>query len=564
MNPFDVLSEPILARFPDLEPADLVYGQPPKPELGDVALRLFESAKKLKQSPVKIAATISEEVKFGPEVQGVSVTGPYLNFKLDRGVFGRPIVAQILAEGGRFGSRNTGEGQKVLVEHTSINPNASPHVGRARNAMIGDSLVRILRFEGYDVEVHYYVNDIGRQIALLVLACENLEDLHFNDMLEVYKKANARAKAEPEFAEQGYALLAQIEQGDKETRQRFRAVTDLCLEGQVAILGQLGIRYDSFDHESDYVKDPRLDAVLEALRAKEAAFTDEEGRLTVDLSKLGYPHDEGRYMALLRSNGSSMYALRDIAYTIDKTERGADLNLIVLGEDHKLHMQQIGLILDVAGKPAPEPVYYSYITLREGRMATRDGNVVLLSDFLDEATARAGEKVEAQWNGLDAEKQKAIAEQVAVSAIRFAILRVGANKGIMFDWESSLSFSGDTGPYVQYSCARISSILRKFGALPDGVASEFPVETGAEWALLAKLASFPDTVESAVRQRSCSPVAQFALETARTFTTFYHECPVLDAPTDAGRAARAQMCAATRTVLENALSLLGIDALERM
>jgi len=425
-------------------------------------------------------------------------------------------------------------------------------------------VVRILRFEGYDVEVHYYVNDIGRQIALLVLACDDLEAMRFDDMLDVYKKANARAEAEPEFAEQGYALLAQIEEGDEETRRRFRAVTDLCLEGQVAILGRLGIGYDCYDHESNYVRDPRLETVLEALRAKEAVFTDEEERLTVDLSKLGHPHDEGRYVALFRSNGSSLYAFRDLAYSIDKIEQGADLNLIVLGEDHRLYMQQIALILAAAGIPAPEPVYYSHIALREGRMATRDGTVVLLSDFLDEATARAGEKVEAQWNDLDAGKRKAIAEKVAVAAIRFAILRVGANKGIVFDWESSLSFSGDTGPYVQYSCARISSILRKFGALPDDVAPEFPVETDAEWALLAKLASFPDVVETAARQRSCSPVAQFALETARAFTTFYHECPVLEAPTDTGRAARVQMCTATRTVLENALGLLGIDALERM
>ncbi|MBN2308377.1 MAG: arginine--tRNA ligase [Candidatus Hydrogenedentes bacterium] len=569
MNPFETLSAPILAAFSELEPDDLVFAPPPKLDMGDVALRTFECARKLKMPPPAIAARIANEVAFGPDVAEVSTAGPYVNFKLDRAAFGRAIVAEALGRGAGFGSNGSGAGKRALVEHTSINPNASPHVGRARNAMLGDSIVRLLRFEGYDVEVHYYVNDIGRQIALLVLACDDPASMSFDDMLDVYRAANARAEAEPEFAEQGYALLARIEEGDAETRERFHAITDLCLKGQVAVLARLGIAYDSFDRESDHVRDPRLEPVVEALRERGAVFTDEEGRLSVDLSKLGHEHDEGRYIALLRSNGSSMYAYRDVAYTIDKMERGADLNLIVLGEDHKLHMQQIALILDAAGKAAPEPVYYAYILLKEGKMSTRQGKVVLLSEFLDEATARAAEKVDEQCTDLAAEERAAIAEKVAVAAIRFAILRVGANKNVVFDWESSLSFTGDTGPYVQYSCARIASILRKLAAqtgapAPTEVAGEFPVETDAEWALLTKIASLHETVAAAVRQRSCAPVAQFALDTARLFTTFYHECPVIDAGSDAQRNARAQICMATRQAIENALGLLGIDALERM
>ena len=160
----------------------------------------------------------------------------------------------------------------------------------------------------------------------------------------------------------------------------------------MAVLARLGIQYDRFDRESDFVKDKRLDAVLDALREKGALFTDEEQRLSVDMCKIGYPHypdNEGRYLALLRSNGSSMYVLRDVAYTIEKMGKGADLNLIVLGEDHRLYMQQIALMLAAAGIGAPEPLYYSYILLKEGKMSTRQGKVVLLSDFLDEAAARA-------------------------------------------------------------------------------------------------------------------------------------------------------------------------------
>ena len=573
LNPFESLAKTILSAFPGIDPADLLFIPAPKLELGDIALRTFDAARRLSMPPVELAKRIAT-AKFGPEVLAVTPTGPYVNFKLDRARFSAQIIAAVLREAGHFGSNDSGLGKKALIEHTSINPNASPHLGRARNAMIGDSITRLLRFEGYDTEVHYYVNDMGRQIGLLVLAAADQERLSFDQILDLYVEANARAEADPEFAAQGYQLLAKMEEGDPAVAESFRRVTDLCLNGQLAVLERLDVHFDVFDRESSYLKDTRLEPVMAALRAKGALFTDDESRLVVDLRPLGYTPDEGRYFVLLRANGSSMYGYRDLAYTIDKISRQVDLNLIALGEDHKLYFQQISLIIDAAGIPTPEPVYYSYILLKEGKMSTRQGKVVLLSQFLDEAARRSAEKVEEQCVELPEDERKAIAAKVAVAAIRFAILRVGPNKNVIFDWESSLSFSGDTGPYVQYSSARINSILRKFGDVPTETGQSFPVETDAvvtdavvtdaEWALVVKLAAFPETVAAALNLRNISSIAQYALDTARLFTTFYHECPVLAAETQSLRTARAQLCAATRTTLENALHLLGIQALERM
>jgi len=564
VNVFEPLAAPILAAFPELDASDLVFVPPPDLTLGDVAMRTFEAARKLRLPPPKIAAQIADHVTFGPEVRDVAAAGPYVNFSVDRGAFGRAIVAAVRGQGAAFGSSGSGQGRRVLIEHTSINPNASPHVGRARCAMIGDSLVRLLRFEGYDVEVHYYVNDMGRQIGLLVLVCDDIETVTFDDILGRYVEANARAEKDETFAAEGYELLAKMENGDPETVARFHAVTNLCLEGQLAVLARLGATYDVFDRESAYVKDPRLGPLLDALRAREALFTDEDERLVVDLAKLGHDRDEGRYFVLMRANGSSLYGYRDLAYAMDKRERGADLDLMVLGEDHTLYAEQLARILDAAGIPAPETVYYSYILLREGKMSTRQGTVVLLADFLDEAARRAIEKVEEQCTDLAPAEQQAIAEQVAVAAIRFAVLRVGSNKNVIFDWDAHLSFTGDTGPYVQYSCARINSILRKFGELSETLPEPFPTDTDAEWALLLKVASFPGTVAAATQQRTCAPIAQFALETARLFTTFYHDCPVINAESEALRAARAHLCIVTRTALQNALAILGIHAPERM
>jgi len=564
MKPFASIAAPILQAFPELTAADLDFAPSPKLDVGDVALRTFLAAKKLKMAPPQFAAAVAKDVKFDGGVVSATPAGPYLNFKLDRTTFARAMVGDILREGARFGSNAMGAGQRLLIEHTSINPNASPHVGRARNAMFGDSLTRLFRFEGYAADVHYYVNDIGRQIGLLVLHVQNFDAMSFDEVLDAYVAANARAEKDPDFAKQGYDLLAKMEEGDPETAKRFFDVTEKCLKGQLQVLGRLGIAYDQFDRESKYLKHARLNVVLDALRAKEAVFTDEEERLVVDLAKLGWEREEGRFFVLMRANGSSMYGFRDLAYTMDKMSKAADVNLWVLGEDHKLYAEQLTLILRSAGQPVPEPIYYAHILLKEGRMSTRQGKVVLLSDFLDEATARAREKVDEQCKDLSHAERGAIAEKVAIAAVRFAILRVNPNKNVIFDWESSLSFNGDTGPYVQYSCARIHSMLRKFGAPAGEPGADFVLDHDSEWLLLTKLAEFPDIVASAAITRNVAPIGQYVLDAARQFTTFYHDCPVLTAESDARKRARIQLCAATLQTFTNALAVLGIEALERM
>lgn len=565
MNPFVALQDAIAAAFPGLDTESLPVMTPPNLSLGDVAIPFFLAAKTLGAPPPKLAAEAAEKVDFGGLVLEAKAAGPYLNLKVDRARFGGEIVAAVLEAGTQWGSPGTGQGKRALIEHTSINPNASPHVGRGRNALVGDSISRLLRFAGYELEVHYYVNDMGKQIGLLVLMADELASMSFEEVLDAYVAANARAESDPTFAEAGYGLLAKMEEGDPEIEQKFRAVTDLCLKGQLGVLERVGASYDVFDRESAYLKDERLEKVLAALEEKGALFTDEDQRLVVDLSKLGLEVEEGRFFVLKRANGSSMYGYRDLAYTIDKIEKGGDVNIVVLGEDHKMYFQQVAMIIGAAGYAAPEPIYYSYILLKDGKMSTRQGKVVLLSEFLDRAAGLAAERVAEQCRDLSPEEQQVIAEQVAVAAIRFAVLKVNPNKNVTFDMEASLSFTGDTGPYIQYSCARINSILRKAAEQGAGESSEgFDAASDAEWALILKISAFPDTISSALRNRTCAPVATYVLELARQFTTFYHDCPVLNAENDSQRAARLQICRATLATLRNALHILGIEAPDRM
>ncbi|MFP4500884.1 MAG: arginine--tRNA ligase [Candidatus Hydrogenedentota bacterium] len=565
MNPFALFEAPILHTFSGLETGDLGFGAPPKAAMGDVSVRLFEAARKLGMPPPKLAAEIARQVDFAGAVTEAKPAGPYLNLRVDRRAFAHMVVGEVLAREAAYGANGLGAGKKALIEHTSINPNASPHVGRARNAMIGDSLARLLRFEGHDLTVHYYVNDIGRQIGLLVLVAADVDTLTFDEILQAYVDANKRAEEDEEFAAAGYELLVKMEEGDPETRERFRKVVDLCLGGQLAVLRRLGVDYDRFDRESAFLQDPRLNPVQAALEQRGALFTDEYGRIVVDLQQLGHERDEGRYFVLMRANGSSMYGYRDLAYNIEKEQQGSALNLVVLGEDHRLYQQQVSMILEAAGHTPPEAVYYAYILLKEGKMSTRQGKVVLLAEFLDEASKLSRERVAEQCTDLTEEEQHIIAEQVAVAAIRFSVLRVSPNKNVTFDMAENLSFTGDTGPYIQYSCARINSILRKYNGDPAAPpAKDCPLDTDAEWALVLKLSDFPEVVAGALRQRTVAPIAQYALETARLFTTFYHDCPVLTADTPERAQARAQLCAATRQTIANALHILGIEVPERM
>ncbi|HOW37228.1 MAG TPA: arginine--tRNA ligase, partial [Candidatus Pacearchaeota archaeon] len=204
---------------------------PPSSEMGDFAFPCFFLASKLKRNPADIALEIREEIeKIPPEFQDIQTKGPYINFFVNRGNLAADVIKEILEKKDNFGSKGIGKGKKMLVEHTSINPNASPHVGRARNAIIGDSLVRILKFQGFNVDTHYYVNDVSKQIAMLVLA--GAEKLKFESMLKKYVKISAEIKKSKKKEQQVFDLLEKFESGDKETTKKFNKVTSTCVKGQ--------------------------------------------------------------------------------------------------------------------------------------------------------------------------------------------------------------------------------------------------------------------------------------------------------------------------------------------
>jgi len=553
---YKAISEVINSSFPEL---NVVFTTPPDSSVGDIALPCFTFAKALRKSPNMIAEEFKTMLSNLEFIEKIEAKNGYLNFFIKKDILFRDIITDVLRRKSEYGSSKSGVGKRALVEHTSINPNASPHVGRARNALIGDSIVRLLRFEGYSVDVHYFVNDIGKQIAMLLLGAMDKENVTFHDLLGIYVDINNKVSENPKLEKEVFDLLYKLENGDENIRSMFRKLVNICIEGQTSILGELGIKYDTFDYESDYIYSKTASKLLQEFKNTGRLEEDAEGRLVLNQAEYNLPM-KAPYLVLTRKDKTSLYPLRDIAYTIDKAKTNADVNIIVLGEDQKLYFRQIRSALDLLGYKAPSVVHYSFIMLSEGKMATRKGNVVLLEDFMKEAVLKASAEIEKRHGHVDMKTAKAI----GYSAVKYAILRVSNDKSVIFDWKTALSFEGDSGPYLQYSLARINSIFRNYGkALPEEI--DYSVlQNNEETDLVLELANFASAFKTALKELSPHIIANYVYGLTKKFSTFYHCHSVLNAENESLKTARLALIAAVRQVILNCFELLGIEPVDEM
>ncbi len=529
---------------------------PPDSKLGDFAFPCFALSKELKKSPNIIAEELHSKIKPSKLIERVEVVGPYLNFFLNRSALSEETIVDVMKKKKHYGSLRI-KNKKAIVEHTSINPNASPHVGRARNGIIGDSVVRILRFHGYKVEAHYFVNDIGKQIAMLVLGCRGRK-LGFKDLLNEYIRINAELEKNPEIEKEVFSLLKELEDGNKKVRKEFKDVVELCIKGQSKIFSELGIKFDFYDYESDYLFGKKTAEVLKMLEDTGKVFVDADGRKVLDLE--GFNLDmKSPVLVLTRADGTSLYGLRDIAYTIDKLSKKGR-NIVVLGEDHKLYFKQLSAALSLLGHAPPEVIHYSFILLSTGKMSTRSGNVVLLEEFMSQAVEKAEEEIKLRKK---AEFSKRLAKSIAFGAIKYHIIKVSPEKNVLFNWEQALSFEGESAPYVQYAHARICSIIEKAGIVAAKKINYSLLKTQEEYELVKLLANFPEIADRSAKQLKPHLIANYAQSLADNFNKFYHECPVISDDNELTQV-RLALVSSVKQVLETSLSLLGINAVEKM
>ncbi|MDD1652094.1 MAG: arginine--tRNA ligase, partial [Methanomicrobiales archaeon] len=419
----------------------------------------FSLAKKERRRPHEIAQELAATLGKRSDLMGIRVeaTGPYLNFTFGSDYLDRSIQAAVKPGYGSLPRRE----QRVVVEHTSANPNGPLHVGHIRNTIIGDSLARVLKKAGYRTETQYYVNDMGRQIAIVSWGVDRYgggDPAAKGDdrIARQYIAANRELEKEPVLVAEIERLMQKVEAGDPETVAKFRSAVTLCLEGIKGTLADLQVTHDRFVWESDFVRNGDVGRVLDRIRYLPAYRKDET--VWMDLSAHGF----AKPYILQRSDGTTVYAARDLAYHVWKA-RHFDRMIDVLGADHKLIGAQLQCTLRLMGETPPAIVHFEFVSLPEGSMSTRAGKFVSADDLIAEVEEKAREEVAKRRDDLGQEEKNAIARSVAVAAIRYDTVKVSPEKAMVFDWRQALDFERQSGPYLQYAHARACSILEKAG-----------------------------------------------------------------------------------------------------
>jgi len=539
----------------------------PASGMADLAVPCFLMSKQMRRSPNDIASDIAGSIVPSGTISSVSALNGYVNFTMSPEALVRGTVNDIIESGEGYGTLPK-KNVKINVEHTSTNPTGPIHVGRARNPIIGDTLARCLRRCGYDVETEYYVNDVGKQVVILTWGVNNIspdevviEDRDKTDhrLVAFYRVANKRMEEDPKVQDEISDMLRRFENGDPAVITEVRRTAESMIDGLKETLSSINVTLDRYTWESKFIEDGSARQVVESLKRSKYSGSD-DGAWYLDLKDFGIQGKNTKF-TFTRSDGTTLYTTRDLAYHLDKFKR-SDVSIDVLGEDQKLGSRQLICALEILGaEKRPEPMFYSFVSLPEGKMSTRKGVVVYLDDLIDEAVSRAYEEIRSRRSDLSEERMREIAYTVGAGAIRYNIVRVQPEKQFVFTWNEALNFDGNSGPFLQYSHARACSMLRKAGSFgkvsdPSKLTDEYEIR------LVRVLSKFHDVIRSAGEGKRIHAVPAYGHELASAFNQFYSAVPVLNSGDK--KDARLTLVDCSRIVLKNILDCLGMGAPEEM
>ena len=551
---------------------------------GDLTLPCFPFASVLRMAPQAIADELAASFPPLDALLSVSSVNGYLNFKAHPEWLADAILSDEIYVGNAL--ENSGKtGERVLLEHTSANPNGPFHVGRARNAILGDTLVRLHRLHGDDVRAEYYVDDMGKQVGVLAWALGNLSKEDVENLLTEREPPSERWADKADHQRVRWYQAAQLlrndadearkaeiekeigqlvhasEHGDVGVLESFESAYTPVLDGMLTTLSRLGISFDTFTKESTFVVNGTVAELMKTLDSLEISGTADNGAGYLDLGQRGLKGKTEFFYR--RGDGSSLYATRDVAYHMWKW--GESNRLVnVLGEDHKLQAKQVGMTLEELGQQRPNVLFYSFIKLPEGKMSTRRGNVVFMDDLLEEAHAQASAVVQELRPEYDDEKVAQIAEAVGAAAVRFNIIKVSPEKGFTFRWEEALAFEAGSAPFIMYAHTRACSIARRVVGLPVSELERPTVESMPEGLveLLRLMCTHNDVIERSVREQKAHLFALHMLELANAYNGFYRDCPVVQ--NDKVDSFAFSISEMARELMRSGLEGLGITPIEEM
>ena len=531
---------------------------------GDYAFPCFKLARVMRMSPVAIAQKLADEVQTDERIVKVQAVNGYLNFFVNRLQFTRDVIDDVNAARGLYGNSDIGAGKTVCIDYSSVNICKSFHIGHLSTTAIGSALYKIYSALGYKVVGINHLGDYGTQFGKMIVAFKLWGDRQVAEregvaeLQRLYVKFHREEPSHPELTEQAREWFARIERGDDEARELFEFFKRVTLDEVKTVYKRLNVKFDSWNGESFF--NDKMDGPLRLLRQK-GLITESQGAQVVDLSDYGMPP-----CLLVKSDGSSLYATRDIAAAIwRKKEYDFDKCLYVVAYQQNLHFKQFFKVLELADFAwAKDLVHVAFgmVSLEDGAMSTRKGNVVLLKDVIDKAVAKANAII-AEKNP-DLPNRDVVAEQVGVGAVLFSALENSRIKDIVFNYDRVLNFDGETSPYLQYTYARCKSIIEKAAERGASSQCDYGVLDNAETLRLVKLiGAFPQAVKDAAAKYEPCVISALLIDIAQAFNRFYIEHRVLS-DNVAEQNARLQVVQATASTLKRGLELLGIETPEKM
>ena len=534
---------------------------PPTSEMGDYALPCFRFAKVFRKSPALIAEELKGKISPDEVISEISAVNGYLNFKVNKNRLAEEVTGKILGEKDAYGASDEGKGKTICIDYSSINIAKPFHIGHLSTTVLGAALYRILNFRGYRSVGINHLGDYGTQFGKLISAYkrwgdkETVEKGGIRALNELYVRFHREAETHPEYEDEAREYFRKIEHKDPECLELFHWFKELTLKDVQKIYDLLDVRFDSYAGESFY--SDKMQPVVDELREK-GLLIESQGAQVVDLEAYGMPP-----CIILKSDGSSLYATRDMAAAIYRKKTYDFYKcLYVVAYQQNLHFKQIFKVLELMGKEwAKDLVHVAYgmVSLEEGTMSTRKGNVVFLEDVINRCIEKAYTIIDEKNPAL--ENKEAVAEKVGVGAVIFGALYNSKIKDIVFSYDKVLNFDGETSVYVQYTCARANSVLEK-GGIPDSY--EIVGPNAVEFELIKALSAFPDTVKDAADKYEPSYIARYAVDVSQKFNKFYFDCKILSAEDEPTKKFRLALTAATLQTLKNAFALLGIGIPEKM
>ena len=534
---------------------------PPKPEMGDFAFPCFRLAKSYHKAPPMIAQDLKESIGDQAFLSEIKVIGGYLNFYVDKAQYAQQIIDKY-NNTTDYGCSDQGKDKTICIDYSSPNVAKNFHVGHLRTTIIGNSLYKIFSKLGYKVVRINHLGDWGTQFGKLIVAYkkwgsrEAVEEKGIEELMDIYVKFHEEAEKDDSLNDEARAWFLKMEQGNEEALEIWQWFRDISLKEFMRVYNILGMEFDSFAGESFY-RDKTADVIKRL--TDDGLLKESQGAMIVPLDEYDMPP-----CIVAKKDGSSIYATRDLAAILyRKATYNFDRCLYVTGLEQKLHFAQVFKVIELMGNDYAKNLVhipYGLVSLKSGKISSRKGNVIFAEDLLRESINKTTSIIEEK--NPDIPDKEEVAKPVGIGAIIFNDLYTQRIKDVIFDWNKLLNFDGETGPYVQYTYARASSVLRKIGEVPDTI--DYTLLTDeASIGLLKEIERYPQVIKDAAERYEPSVIARYSIDLAHAFNKFYHECQI-NVEDKTTKYTRTNVVKIARYIIKDALSLLGIQCPEQM